>query len=185
LSRAHLIVEIECHPDQPGAFRLDQHRAHTAEEDSAGERGLLLLLHPVADEGEDLLAGRVAWREVVGPVEIDRVDLVEGHEALDRQRLVALGHDGSDLLGFEHDELARADLVALDLILSLDRLAGFAVDILPLHAIAGRPVDGVEGDPVVGGCGGIESHRAGELGDLQIAFPVCSRCHSNLRKQRR
>ena len=49
-----------------------------------------------------------------------------------------------DLLVFQRDVLVGAGLVALDLLVLLDGLAGLGIDIAALDPVAGGPVQGVE-----------------------------------------
>ena len=66
-------------------------------------------------------------------------------EAFDRQNLVALRDDGGKFVALHDQIVAVIEPIALDLILPLDRLAGFAVDELALDSVAGLAVDDVEG----------------------------------------
>ena len=52
-------------------------------------------------------------------------------------------NDGFDFLRFDCDVLAFADLIAFDLIVTLDRLTGLGVNVFAPNAMAGRPIDGV------------------------------------------
>ena len=98
----------------------------------------------------------------------------EGH---DRQRLVAFGNGRRDLVGLEHDIFVLPDLVALHLLVGLDRLAGLLIDELPAYPMSGGAIERMEGDPLGGGCSRVKGNRAGQLGDLQKTFPICSRRH--------
>jgi hypothetical protein len=122
-------------------------------------RRIICLLHAVAKPHESVFAHPV-WRQIVRFVEIDVVDFVAGNEGVDLQGLVALGHGRGDFVGFQNDILAVLDLVALDLLIALNGIAGFAIDELSLDAVAGLAVQRVEGNAFRrGGCG-VERHRA-------------------------
>src|SRR3546814_202348 len=111
-------------------------------------------------------------------VEIRVVDPGAGNEGVDRQRLVAVGHGGRDLVGLQHHILALRDLVALHLVLRRHRLAGLLVDELAPDPVAGRPVQGVEGDTLGSRGRGVQGHAAGEFADLDEALPVGPRRHA-------
>ena len=89
---------------------------------------LALLAHGVADDGEGLLSDLVVRCDVVGRFEIALVDLLARHEALDVDRVRALDPDRFELLVLDENVGALPDLVALDLVLVLDRLAGLGID---------------------------------------------------------
>jgi hypothetical protein len=65
------------------------------------------------DQGECLLADLAIWRDVVGAVQVEFVDLVLGHELIDIDYALALDRDGFEFLGIKLDVIALADLVAL------------------------------------------------------------------------
>ena len=174
---ADLVVELEGVGDEAGALRADEHRAQAAEEHGAGDRRGLALGEPGADHREGG-PGRLAVRgQIVGAVEVERVDLAAGDEGLDAQRLVALRHRLGQLLFLDHDRFAAVGLVALCLVVALDRLAGLGIDEHAADAVAGLAVDDVEGDALGGRGGGVQSDRADELPDLEVAFPDRARCH--------
>ena len=70
----------------------------------------LLVLHGVANDGEGLFAAAAVRNEVVGAIEISPVDLVDGHEFFDVERVGALDLDRLDLFGADFDVLALGDL---------------------------------------------------------------------------
>lgn len=174
LGRADLVVEIERRRDQPLAMGADQHGADATEQHRPGERCDLLPAHAVTDERIGFFRVPVGRRQVIGLVEIDVVDVAATYEGRYRQGLVAVGNRPGDFLGIEHDVFARADLIALDLVLGVDRLAGGAVDEPATDPMAGRPVERVKGNALRGGRGRVERDRATDLGDFQEALPVCS-----------
>ena len=81
------------------------------------ERHPALVLHGIADNGERLLAGLAVRHDVIGAVEVALVDLIDGHELVDVERVRALDLDGLDLLGLDLDVLALGDFVAATLVL--------------------------------------------------------------------
>ena len=173
------VVQAGCHDAL--VARLEHHQALAAEQHDARQAHHLLRPHGIADDGERLLAHAIGGREVVGRVEVKLVDLGARHEALDVDGVIALDLDGLELVVLEHDVLALGDLVALGLVLGLDRLAGLLVDELAAHAIAGVAIEGAKRDAL--GCrrGRVERHRARDERELEIAFPVGPWRHVGLR----
>ena len=146
-------------------------------EDDAGQRHAALVLHGVADDGECLLAALAVRHDVVGPLVVALVDLFFGHELVDVDGVRALELDGVDLLGLDLDVLALGQLVAPALVVLVDDPPGLFVDHLLAQAVAGLAVDLVEAG-LLGLAGGrIERDRAGHERELEVAFPVCARCH--------
>ena len=119
----HLVGIAQDRGEQSLAERLEQDHALAAGEDHAGNARLALVAHGVADDGESLLGDLVVRGDVVGRLEIALVDLLARHEALDVDRVGALDLDRVELLVLDEDVGALADLVALDLLVVLDRLA--------------------------------------------------------------
>ena len=126
-------------------MRADQHCAQAAEEDSTRQRGNLGLAHAVAQQLERVRAHFVG-RQIIGLIEIDVVDFVARNERLDLQRLVAVRYCRRHFFRLEHDIFAILDLIAFDLFVPLDRLAGLAIDEFAADAISGRAVERVEGN---------------------------------------
>jgi hypothetical protein len=77
-------------------------------------------------------------------VKVDVVDVVAIEKRLDIEDLVTVGNCGCDLLGLQHDILALAGFISLDLIIALDGLAGFAVHKFSTNAIAGGAIERVK-----------------------------------------
>src|SRR5690606_13472958 len=96
--------------------------------------------------------------EVVGPVEVHGVDRVEVDEVLQLDRAGAVGLDGLELLGREHDVGAVVDLVALDDVVVVDLAVRALDDPLVAHPLAGGPLQLVEADALLLD-GGEELHR--------------------------
>ena len=55
-------------------MRPDQQGLHAPEQDSAGEGGRLLGAHAFADQRKGLLGDPVARAQIVGAIEVDRID---------------------------------------------------------------------------------------------------------------
>ena len=156
---AHLIVEVQRRRDQPAVMGADQHRPDTAEQDQC------------------LGGAVVGGHQVIGLVEIQVVDVVAADEIGHGQGLVAVGHRRRDLVGIQHDIFTRRDLVSLDLILAVHRLACVAVHENAAQAVSGLAVQRVKGDPIRGRGRGVKRHRAADLSDLEETFPVRPGCH--------
>src|SRR3546814_384321 len=163
--------------DQPRPLGPQQQAAHAAEQHRARQRRHLLAPHPLAQHGEGLAEHAVGRRQVVGLVEIDGVDLRAGQESLDADHLVALRHHLGDLLRLQDDVLVLAGLVALHLLLALDRLAGLLVDVLAVHAIARLAVQDVKGHALGRRRPRVERDRKSQLRNFHVTLPGCPGRH--------
>jgi hypothetical protein len=76
--------------------------------------------------------------------------------------------------------LALADLVALDDVIRIDLTAGLGIDLAVLDAVAGLSVELMEGDLLALGGRGEQRDRAGDEGELQIAFSIRTWGHGPL-----
>ena len=113
--------------------------------DVLADRRQLRALHRLAQQQVDLLAA-VLRPEVVGALEVDRVDLLVQDEVGDVDRLDALGLDGGEVLVREDDELVLLHLVCLhDLVVRDGLVLGFT-DLLVADPAAIRFVDEVEAE---------------------------------------
>ena len=119
----------------------------------------------------------VLRHDVIGFVEIDAVDFRHRHEFLDVDGVRAFQRHIVEFVLLDQHILALLDLVTLDAILRLDRLAGFGVDDIVADAIAGLAVDDVEADALAGAGGRIKRHGAGDQRQLEEALPVWTRRH--------
>ena len=158
-------------------MRPDQQGLHAPEQDRAGEGCGLLGAQAFANQRKGLLGNPVARAQIVGAIEVDRIDGVAPDEGHDRQRFVAFGNGRRNLVGLEHDVFVLPDLVALHLRIGLDRLAGLLVDELPAYPMSRGAIERMEGDPLGGRRSRVKGNRACQLGDLQEAFPVRPRRH--------
>ena len=139
----HLVVEdhgghghhVAGGPDRDEVLLLPDHHAR--------DRDLVRLLHGAHQQAVGL-GGAGAGREVIGVVEVDRVDLVQVHELLDLDRARLLGVQCLELLGLDHHVLVRADLVALDDVVVGHFLAIRGADALLLDAHVVAVVELVE-----------------------------------------
>jgi hypothetical protein len=61
------------------------------------------------------------------------------------------------------------------LFVPVDRFAGLHVDKLAPDAMAGRSIDRMQRDALTGRSGGVKANGDRYVGDLQEAFPACSR----------
>src|SRR3546814_8680539 len=77
----------------------------------------------------------------------------------------------------QHDVAVCLDLVAPDLVVVADRLAGLGIDVAAADAIAGFAVEGVEAHLLAVAGGRRQRHRAGDERQLQVACPVGARRH--------
>jgi hypothetical protein len=158
------IVQADCH--DPLVARLQHHQALAPKQHDASKAYLLLGPHGVADDGKGFLTHAIGGRQVIGRIEIELVDLLARHEALDVDRVIALDLHRLELVVVEHDVLAFGDLVALRLLLRFHRLAGLFVDELAAHPVAGVAVERAKRDPLGGGRGRKEGDRTGDEREL-------------------
>ena len=171
----HLVIVVEGRSDEARAERADEDRPGAPEKDRLGDRRHLGRAHALAHQRERLVGAPVGGPKVIGLVEIEVVDPGKIDERGDGQRLVAMRNDCFDLLRLDGDVFVFRHFIALDLIVPFDRLAGLSVNELAPNPVAGRPIDGVQGDALGGRSGGVKGDRDRHLRDLQEAFPACSR----------
>src|SRR5262245_23323441 len=158
--------------------RLDRNDVLAVRHHDTGERHAALVLHGVANNRESLFAHLLAGRrEIVRLLQIALIDFVLRHEAVDVDRVRALDLDCLELILFDLDILALAELVAASLVVPVNDLAGLLVDHLLAQAIACAFVDLVE-MRLLGLRGRrIEQDRAGDEGKPEIASPIGARRH--------
>ena len=146
-------------------------QALAAAQHDAADAGHLLLRHRLADHREGLLGHLAVGCQIVGAVEVDPVDLGGRHEGLDLQRLGALDLERLEVAVLDQDVLALGDLVALDAIGRVDRLAAHRIDQVLLQAIAGLAVQRVERHALRRRGRVVERDAAGDERQLEVAFP--------------
>src|SRR5215510_8698715 len=121
---------------------------------------------------EGLLADPVFGGEVVGCVAVAVVDRGLGYELLDVNGVRAFNRDVGELVILNLDVGVLADGIALDLLLGRHFLPGDGVHHLPLQAVAGGAVEGVEADFIGGGGGGVDGDGSAHQAQLEVALPV-------------
>ena len=112
---------------------------------------------------------------VIGRIEKALIDFRAWHKAINVDRVGALDLDRLQLLIFDEEELAFADLVAPSLLGALDRFAGLLIDKLLAQPVAGLAVDLAKRNPFRSRTRGMKRYGAGDEGELEIAFPVWTR----------
>ena len=145
LARADVLGVIEGLQREPVAERADEAEVLLAPEHELADRRDVRLLHRAQQEHvRPALGLALARREVVGAVEVDRVDVVERDEARDVDRLRAREGDGLEVRLLHEDELALGELPALDELVGLhvalvDRAPPLLLDRRPaLRGASGR-----------------------------------------------
>ena len=174
------IVVMQGGRDHALAVRADEHRAQTPEKHRLRQSRDTALAHPVADQRIGVGAMLSVWRQKIGLVEVDVVDLLASDESAHCERLVALRHGRRNLLGLQHDVFARRGLIALHLLFLGNGLAGLRVYKLTVQFVPRVAIDRVERHPLGGGGSRVNRHGAAKLRDLQKAFPVCPGRHQLL-----
>src|SRR3546814_3018469 len=102
-------------------------------------------------------------------------DVCSSDLLLDVDGARALQADRLQLVVLQHDVAVFLDLVAPDLVVVADRLAGLGIDVAAADAIAGFAVEGVEAHLLAVAGGRRQRHRAGDERQLQVACPVGAR----------
>jgi len=131
------------------------------------------LARPVQSRAQqfvDLLILLAAGGEVVGAVEVDRLDPVEVDEFGDLDRLGAAGRDLVELVRLDDHVLASVEFVALDDVGAVDFLAGALVDAAVADAVGGAALQLVEVDGVILG-GGVKADGNRDQAECDHACP--------------
>ena len=126
----------------PLPFALGKH--------DAPKRYQRLAAHCLADDREGLVSNRLVGGDVIGRIEKALIDFRAWHKAINVDRVGALDLDRLQLLIFDEEELAFADLVAPGLIGAVDRFAGLLIDKLLAQPVAGLAVDLAKRNPFRG-----------------------------------
>ena len=158
-------------------MRLERDDVLAVGQHHASDRDLVHLTDGFADDGEGVVADLAVRHQVVGTDQIPRIDLAAVDELVDLDGSRRFQRDVLELLLRHLDEGVGVDLVALDDVLVGDLLAGVGVDLGVLDAVAGLPVELVEGDLFGFRRGRIERYRTGDEGKTQEAFPVSAGGH--------
>ncbi len=158
-------------------MRLEGDDVLTVGQHHPSDRDLVHLTDGFADDGEGVVADLSVRHQVVGTDQIPRVDLAAVDELVDLDGSRRFQRDVLELLLRHLDEGVGVDLVALDDVLVGDLLAGVGVHLGVLDAVAGLPVELVEGDLFGFRRGRIERYRTGDEGKTQEAFPVSAGGH--------
>ena len=148
----------------------------TGRQHDAAERYHALLVDRVADDAESLLTDFAIGDDVVGPVDVEIVDLRARNELVDADCPGRLHLDRLQVFVGDLD-VTVARLVPLHDLVGLHHIARLGVDSLYLDAMAGRLIDLVEADLFGLRSGGVEQDRARHEGKTQVALPVGARGH--------
>ena len=155
----HLVGVVERVHHQPLVEGADQHDVLLAVTRPLRDRDLAGVVHRLHQQAVGLV-GALLGTEVVGVLEVDRIDLGEGDELLDVDRAVRGGLERLQLLVGEEHVLFFRELVALhDLAALDDALAGRTEELLLDPAPAGL-VQHVEGQRL-GARRHVETYRNG------------------------
>ncbi|MFT3917466.1 MAG: hypothetical protein QM704_26290 [Anaeromyxobacteraceae bacterium] len=145
VERADLVGVVELLQEQPAGPGADEGEVLLAAGGVARDRGLAALLEREREELVGLAAALVR-AEVVGLLEVDRVDLGGGHELGDVDRLGRDLVERLQLLAREGDVAVLRELVALHHLVAFDLLAVLRARVVLLQARAVLRVEQVEGD---------------------------------------
>src|SRR6516164_10964196 len=139
------------------------------------EPDVVRLSHRLANDPERLGRDLAVRMDVIGCVEIDRIDLIPVHEAFEIDDLRRLDLQVLQLFVGDRDIAPALVLVPLDDLIAVDRIAGFGIDELLRHAVAGLGIELVEPDAFGFGCRRNQIDRAGHQRQAQKTVPACAR----------
>ena len=122
LGRGDLVVEAHRGQGEDVVHRADRGQMLLVAEHEAGDRDLARLLHRLHEQRVGA-RGALVGTEVVGLLEVDRVDVVEIDEVLDLDRAGPLRVELGELVAAQDHVLVGRVLVALDDLLVGDLLA--------------------------------------------------------------
>src|SRR5215468_4586702 len=112
----------------------------------AAERHHVHLADGVADDGKGILSDLTVRRDVVRRVDIALVDLAPRNELVDVDGARAFKLNALELLVFDDEILAFADLIASRSVLPRNDLASLGIHVLSLQTVSGLPIDAIETD---------------------------------------
>ena len=158
------------------AARLEADDIFLAAHGELADADLLRPPQRLAQDDEGLLGKVVGRHDIIGLVEIDRVDVAQVDELAEVERLAALQLDALDLLVLEQDIFALRHLIALDDLVAVDR-ADARHHLLIFDPLARRLVDLVEGDGRAALGRGIDLDRDRDQPDPDLSAPCRPRCH--------
>src|SRR5262249_19701174 len=115
--------------------------------------------------------------DVVRIVQVELVYVGLWDELIDIDHAFALQCDGLELLRFQLDVIALADLVSLDDVVRFDLASGFGIYFFVLDPVAGLLMDLVKADLFALRGGGKQRDRTRDERQLEVAFPVRTRSH--------
>src|SRR5580704_2688220 len=145
---AHLIGIVQRGADQALVIRLKRHHPLALGQHHAPQRHQGFAAHRLADHRKGVLPDRIVGGNVIGRIEEALVDLRTLHKAIDVDYVRARDLDRLQLLIFDEEILAFADLVAAGFLMSLDDFAGFLVNELLAQPVAGLAIDLAERNPL-------------------------------------
>ena len=174
---AHFVGIPQQRSHQALVERLERDDVLAVGQHHPSDRDLVHLADGFADDGEGVVADLAVRTQVIGTDQIARIDLAAVDELVDLDGPRRFQRDVLELLLRHLDEGVGVDLVALDDVLVGDLLAGVGIHLGVLDAVAGLPVELVEGDLFGFRRGRIERYRTGDEGKTQEAFPVSAGGH--------
>ena len=145
---SNFVRVVQRRADQALAVGLKRHHPLALGKHDAPECHQGLAAHRLADHRKGLLPDRIVGGDVIGRIEEALVNVGTRHEAVDVDRVGALDLNRLQLLIFDEEELAFADLVAPGLLGAVDRFAGLLIDKLLAQPVTGTAVDLPERNPL-------------------------------------
>src|ERR1019366_2828106 len=133
-------------------------------------------LQGLADHREGLSLAVVLGNHEVWLLVVFGIDFLGIHKLRDFDRMLRRYAQVLDLVGFDHDVLTLAVLVALDNVVFLHgAFLAFAGDLLVPDALAGRSAELMEANLALRFGGGKEAHTEGDERNLYLTCPEGSR----------
>ena len=159
--RAHFGRKVQLLHREHIADRTQHHEVGLAARRPVAHRAALGLLERLGEQCIGL--GRaLVGRQIVGLVEVHRVDRLDRHELADIHRVRPGLLERLDLLGREGHVLVLGELVALHHVVALDDRAVLHTNVLLLEARAAGLVQQIEGEADWRIASPIELHRDGD-----------------------
>ena len=143
---AHFVGIAQQRSDQPLVERLERDDVLAVGQHHAADRDLVHLADGLADHREGVVPDLAVGTQVIGTDQIARIDLGAVDELVDLDGARRFQRDVLELLLGHLDEGLGVDLVALDDVLVGDFLARVGIHLHIFDAVAGLPVELVEGD---------------------------------------
>ena len=151
---ADLVLVAQRVGEEPGLQGLNRDDPLLPADDDLADRDLAALAQCLADDAVAFLGDAAVRHQVIGRVEIDRVDVID--EFADVDRVGGLEPEPLQIVGLDRDVMPLLVFIPLDDLVALDRAGAGDDELLP-NPFAGRLMDHVEADALLHGRRGVEA----------------------------